>query len=54
MLTPLVVTVANKSPATLGGVENNIEREVAVAEVTVPTALPSKSMVLLLAVVSKP
>lgn len=50
----MVVTVANKSPANLGGVESNIEIEVAVAEVTVPTALPSKSTVLLLAVISKP
>ena len=50
----MVVTVANKSPATLGAVENNMESEVAVAEVTVPTAFPSNSTVLLLAVVSKP
>ena len=54
LVTPLVVTITNKSPATLGGVDKDTVSEVAVAEVTVPAALPSKSTMLLPAVVLKP
>ena len=54
LLILLVVTIANKSPATVGDVEKVTVSEVAVAAVTVPTASPSKSMVLLAAVGSKP
>lgn len=49
-----MVTIANKSPATFGDVDKVTVKLVAVAAETVPTATPSKSTVLLAAVVSKP
>ena len=54
LLTPLVVTIASRLPATFGEVEKLTVSDVAVADETVPTATPSKSTVLLAAVVSKP
>lgn len=54
LLILLVVMIEYKSPATVGDVEKVIVREVAVAAVTVPTASPSKSTVLLAAVGSNP
>lgn len=54
LLTPLVVTSAVSAPAVFGGVENETVKEVAVEAVTVPTASPLKSTVLLPGVVLKP
>ena len=52
--TPLVVTTAVKLPALVGRVENATVSEVAVADVTVPTAPLLNTTVLSEAVVSKP
>lgn len=52
-MTPLVVTSAVRAPAA-GLVENDTESDVAVAEVTVPTAPLLNVTILLAAVVSKP
>ncbi len=54
LLTPLVVTTADKLPAEVGFVENVTVSVVGVAAVTVPTAPLLKATVLLLALVSKP
>ena len=54
LLRVFVVTTAERSPAVVGLVENVTVSDVAVAEVTVPTAPSSKVTVLLLAVLSKP
>ena len=51
---PFVVTMAVKGPAVTGKVVNVMERLVAVAELTVPTAPLLKVTLLLAAVVSKP
>ena len=54
LLTPFVRTMANKSPATFGDVVRLTVSVVAVALVTVPTALPSKSRTLSVLVVLNP
>src|SRR5262249_15819585 len=54
LLSEFVVTLADRLPAFVGFVENETVSEVAVEEVTVPTAPLLKVTVLLPAVVSKP